>query len=116
MLCLLVSQRDQEDRARCLVTENQVMNLIPSGTGQEMLPEKMCQDQHHRVHLMVLDWEDQTRGLVMDLDRNWMGLVLIGHGANQLIQQMSLLLYHLGAKKVQVVLDLNQGKEQESTL
>jgi hypothetical protein len=68
MLCLLVSQRDQEDRARCLVTENQVMNLIPSGTGQEMLPEKMCQDQHHRVHLMVLDWEDQTRGLVMDLD------------------------------------------------
>jgi len=53
MLCLLVSQRDQEDRAQCLVMENQVMNLILSGTGQEMLQEKMYQDRHYKVHLMA---------------------------------------------------------------
>jgi len=68
------------------------------------------------VHLMVLDWEDQAQPPVMDLDRTLMVLVLIGHGANLRTQQTSLLRYHLGAKKVQVVLNLIQGKEQESTL
>jgi len=55
------------------------MNLIPIGIGREMLPEKMCQDQHHLVRLMVLDWEDQTRCLVTDLDSIQMCLGGTGH-------------------------------------